>query len=666
MQEEYLDAFLAESMEHVEQLEACCLALERDGFETRLLDEMFRSAHTLKGMSATMGFSQLAGLTHKMEDLLGALRDGRVRFESAHIDVLLQAVDRMRARLEAIASSGAEPAEPDHHLLQALAGVRDQAPGAMGDEASSSALVVPWGDLAKQVEAKGQALYAVRIQLAPDCVMPGVRLAMAYQALQSTGELLAADPPEDEVMAGKIESTEALVAVAVRPGEIDRVRQRVLDLTDIARCDVDLVDPEPRADQASQRAQTAEPEPMTPETTGAPSTRETPNRSSSHSREAQLRVPVRKVDALINALSDLVITKTRLTALAASVGDAELRDAVERLDRLTADMQDGLMRLRMVPVESIFQRYPRMMRDLERRLGREFDFVMTGLDTEMDRVVLEEMGEVIVHLLRNAADHGLEPPDVREANGKPRRGTIRLAAYTAGGHVYLEVSDDGQGIDRERVLESAVAKGLVAPEEGAAMPDESVYALLFRPGFSTAKRVSDISGRGVGLDAVREKVEALGGTIRLDSVPGQGTTFTIELPLTLAILSALLVSVRGQVFVIPAANVVDVRRISRDEVRHVHERPVLRDDQGMIPVIDVAERLGLGPRNEAYPQTAVVCWDGRRRLALVVDAVLDELEIVNKPLGKYLQAVREFAGATILGDGRVSLILDVRAIATIA
>ncbi|WP_367307444.1 chemotaxis protein CheW [Alicyclobacillus acidocaldarius] len=661
MHEEYLEAFLAEAMENIERLEAFCLTLEREGPQPDLLDEMFRAAHTLKGMSATMGFSKLAALTHRVEDLLGALRDAHVRLEPRHVDALLSAVDRMRTRLQAIAASSKDPEEPDEDVLEALAGVLSDSEDAFEVRDSSRVPFTNLSDWANRAAAEGKELYTVHLRLLPDCVMPGVRLAMAYQALKASATLMAAHPAEDQVMAGQIEATEAFAAIIVTPGEIERVRQAVLDITDVSSCDVSKVTESSSAPKTD--APRAERGDAPTEAQSSPNTSGALPSAADLRRDATLRVPVRKVDALMNTLSDLVITKTRLATLVAASGDPALKEAVERLDRLVGDIQDGLMRLRMVPVETIFHRYPRMMRDLERRLGREFDFVMTGLDTEMDRVVLEEMGEVLVHLLRNAVDHGLEPPEARESQGKSRRGTIRLSAYTSSGHVFLEVSDDGRGIDRDRVLQTAIAKGWIAPEEGAAMPDESVYALLFRPGFSTAERVSDVSGRGVGLDAVREKVEALGGQIRLDSVLGAGTTFTIQLPLTLAILPALLVSVRGQVFAVPTANVDDVRRLTRDDIRHVQERPVFRDDEGIVPIVDLAERLELGSRRDSYPQTAVVCRDGKRRLALVVDHVLDELEIVNKPLGRFLEHVREFAGATVLGDGRVSLILDVRSIA---
>ncbi|MDI9259085.1 chemotaxis protein CheA [Alicyclobacillus sendaiensis] len=665
MHEEYLEVFLAEAAEHVERLEAFCLALERGGSEPGLLDEMFRAAHTLKGMSATMGFSKLADLTHRVEDLLGALRDAHVRPEPQHVDALLAAVDRMRARLEAIAASSQDPAESDDDILQALAGALS---GSEEVHEVHGASQLPFADLSdwtRRAAAEGKNLYVVQLRLAADVVMPGVRLAMAYQILQTSAAVVAASPPTDQVMAGQVEATEAFAAIVASSGEVEGIRQAILDITDVTYCEVSKVTEtplgaKPEAPRAKEDGTSAQSQ-MSPKSASA--TTALPSSAPDVRPDATLRVPVRKVDALMNTLSDLVITKTRLATLGASSGDPALKEEIERLDRLVGEIQDALLGLRMVPVGTIFHRYPRMMRDLERRLGRAFDFVMTGLDTEMDRVVLEEMGEVLVHLLRNAADHGLEPPEVRESQGKSRRGTIRLAAYTAGGHVFLEVSDDGRGIDRDRVLQTAVAKGWISPEDTESMSDESVYALLFRPGFSTALRVSDVSGRGVGLDAVREKVEALGGQIRIESVLGAGTTFIIQLPLTLAILPALLVSVREQVFAVPTANVDDVRRLAQDEIRHVQDRPVVRDDEGIVPVVDLAERLALGSRRDRYPLTAVVCRDGKRRFALIVDQVLDEMEIVNKPLGRFLQHVREFSGATVLGDGRVSLILDVRSIA---
>ena len=661
MNREYLDAFLAESAENVEKLEDGCLELERQGPEANLVAELFRAAHTLKGMSATMGFSRLAELTHRVEDVFGLWRDHPESFQSEQVDILLQAIDRMRVHLEAISTSGSEPDLKDDDVMASLQ-TAFQARGPLHSSQKTD-LEEDGARYATEAERQAKVAYRLHIQLSPDCMMPAVRLAMVYQTLKDAADIAAAAPTEDAVWAGDVQTTEAYVVIYLERDEIERIQEKVLDITDVARCDAErLVASSGSSSRQDSRGNlvSQETQSQSMSTTPAESAARPGNNDSRPDRS--IRVSVRRMDALVNTMSEMVIAKTRLDTLAAASNDPALREAVERLDRLTKDLQDEVMQLRMAPVESVFHRYPRMMRDLERKLNREFDFVMTGLETEMDRIVLEEMGEAIVHLLRNAVDHGLESPEVREQRGKPRRGTVRLSAYASGGHIYIEVADDGAGIDRARVLQSAIAKGVITPEEGASMSDEAVYELLFRSGFSTAKEVSDISGRGVGLDAVRDKVESLGGKIRIDTELGRGTTFVIELPLTLAILPALLVSVRGQTFAIPTANVDEVVRLREADVRYVQNEPVYPSGDRIVPIVDVAEWLGLGVRQWMFPQTAVVCRNGKQKFVMVVDKVLDELEIVNKPLGRYLEGVRGFSGATILGDGKVSLILDVRSV----
>ncbi|MBF8379135.1 chemotaxis protein CheA [Alicyclobacillus mali] len=661
MNREYLDAFLAESTENVEKLEDGCLELERQGPEANLVAELFRAAHTLKGMSATMGFSRLAELTHRVEDVFGLWRDHPESFQPEQVDILFQAIDRMRVHLEAISTSGSEPDLKDDDVMASLQ-TAFQAREPL-HPSQKNGLEEDRARYATEAERQGKVAYRLHIQLTSDCMMPAVRLAMVYQTLKDAADIAAAEPTEDAVWAGDVQTTEAYVVVYLERDEIERIQEKVLDITDVARCDAERwVASRGSASQQDSRGKFASQETRSQSMSTTPAESAARPGSNDSRPDRSIRVSVRRMDALLNTMSEMVIAKTRLDTIAAASNDPALREAVERLDRLTKDLQDEVMQLRMAPVESVFHRYPRMMRDLERKLNREFDFVMTGLETEMDRIVLEEMGEVIVHLLRNAVDHGLEPPEVREQQGKSRRGTIRLSAYASGGHIYIEVADDGAGIDRARVLQSAITKGVITPEAGASMSDEAVYELLFQSGFSTAKEVSDISGRGVGLDAVRDKVESLGGKIRIDTELGRGTTFVIELPLTLAILPALLVSVRGQTFAIPTANVDEVVRLREADVRYVQNESVYPSGDRIVPIIDVAEWLGLGVRRWVFPQTAVVCRNGEQKFVMVVDRVLDELEIVNKPLGRYLEGVRGFSGATILGDGKVSLILDVRSI----
>ncbi|EPZ46241.1 chemotaxis protein CheA [Alicyclobacillus acidoterrestris] len=664
---DYLDAFLAETDENLNVLSELCLVLEQQGADDDTFAAMFRAAHTLKGMSATMGFQKMADLTHHMEDALGYFRQHPERFDSSIVDVLFQAIDGLTEHVEAIRNGAGEEGIDHQTVLDALARAQNEvAASAVASAAENASFAPEMIAMLESLQAEGNQVAVVRVELTADCVMRGVRMVMVMRALEPFGECLATSPDVPVLEEGSFTGA-AELAVVLHNGTFDALRAAVADIAEVAQVDiVQLSDlktaaqattPTPVA-SAAKPVEQASSEQAPAASASAPAPASGGKQAAPRHREQTLRVPVSRIDEFMNVLSELVIARTRLELLARASENPELREVSEQIARLSDSLQDGVMSMRMMPVESLFQRFPRMMRDLQKTLDREFDFEMTGLETEMDRTVMDEMGEALVHLLRNAADHGLESPADREQRGKPRKGVIRLAAYASGGHVYLEVSDDGRGIDRDKVLASAIKKGIVDPAKAPAMSDAQVYDLLFASGFSTAATVSDISGRGVGLDAVRGKVESLGGTIRIESVPGQGSTFLIELPLTLTILQAMLVRVGDELFALPTSGIEEVARIAPQDVEFVHEQPVVNFREGVVPMIDLGAYFFSSKTTTEDVWQTVICREGKRYVALVVDDVIDELEVVNKPLGKYLEGVKVFSGATILGDGHVALIVD--------
>ncbi|GMA61546.1 chemotaxis protein CheA [Alicyclobacillus fastidiosus] len=649
---QYLDAFLAETEENLNILNELCLVLESQGADDDTFAAMFRAAHTLKGMSATMGFQKMADLTHHMEDALGFFRQNPQRFDNSVIDVLFQAIDGLTAHVEAVRAGLGEDAINHGDILAALAQALSNDTPSQNPATSVGQFAEDALSMLQSLEQQGHEVAVVAVTLESECVMKGVRMVMVMRAMEQFADCVATAPDVSVLEEGAFEGA-AQFAVVIHSGSRDQLRTAAAEIAEVERVDILLLG------ELAQTSRVAEKPPLREADAPVPSAEVSQAKQAAPKvREQTLRVPVGRIDEFMNVLSELVIAKTRLELLARSYDDQSLHDVSEQIARLSDSLQDGVMSMRMMPVESLFQRFPRMMRDLQKSLDREFDFEMTGLETEMDRTVMDEMGEALVHLLRNAADHGLESPDERVRRGKPRRGTIRLAAYASGGHVYLEVGDDGRGIDREKVLASAVKKGIVDPAKASTLSDAQVYDLLFASGFSTAAAVSDISGRGVGLDAVRGKVESLGGTIRIESVKGEGSTFLIELPLTLTILQAMLVKVGDELFALPTSNIEEVARLTAADIQFVHERPVLNFREKVVPIVDLGEYFFSSKTSGEETRQTVICREGKRYLALTVDDVIDELEVVNKPLGKYLESAKMFSGATILGDGHVALIVD--------
>jgi len=632
----YAELFLSESREHVSAINRQLLALEDMPGDADVVDAVYRSVHTIKGMAATMGYAELSALAHAVEDLLDDLR-GREGADPdpPMIDLLLRATDAIEAGCEAAAEGGRAEGHEDmiDSLREAIRG-RDAAEqdGERGRKAAFDPL-------------SGDGL-VIAVTMDPQAPLPGVRAFMAVRRLRELGEVVDLEPAEEALQAADFEGTFRVRLRTRLAG--DEVAEAVRAVGDVAEVVV-----------LATRA--GEPGAPVPGMTDSRRTQDAPRRPENTPlrRVRHVRIDLERLDALMNQVGELVILRDRLRSLAAERDDPELSMAVESTIRLVGDLQFEVIGARMVPVWQVFDRFPRLVRDAARTIGREVEFRVEGREIELDRSMLEQIGDPLVHLLRNAVDHGIEAPSERLAIGKPPRGLLRLAAARERSRVVIRVQDDGNGIDADRVRETAVERGLMTAEEAAQLSRDQVHRLLLRPGFSTAKRVTDVSGRGVGLDAVASSVRSLGGVLEIDSVEGQGATFTIRLPLTLAIVQALLVRVRSETYAIPIAHVRETVEVSGSQIARAGARAVIEVRDELIPCFSLEQAL----RGEPAPGAerilaAVIVEVGERRRAVFVDALEGQREVVVKDFATTRGTPALFSGATVLEDGRPALILD--------
>ncbi len=625
--ERLLPVFLSEADEHLQQLEQGLLTLERRGPDPELVGALFRSAHTLKGSAGALGFGRIAQLTHAMEEALEALRAGRPADGLA--DLLLECVDALRALRHEVADGGerTEVAE----LLRRLE---------------------EW----KQGRAEALHPVDVWVRLREDCPMRAARALALLRLLREHAQVEEVAPPEEAIARGNLGLE---FTARVRAREPESLQEL------LTGPDVEAVRVMPAAESRDERWLDLGPQargklPDDPELTRRASLR-------------TVRVDVERLDRLMNLVGELVVDRIRFQQIAQRLREArlvdgvaeELAEATTHLGRVASDLQAEVLKARMLPIEHLFSRFPRYVRDLARRAGKRVELVLEGQDTELDRSVIEQIGGPLMHLVRNAIDHGIEPPEERERAGKPAAGRLCLAAFQEEEGIVVVVEDDGRGIDTDRVRQKAVALGILSPEAAGRLSEEEAVELIFHPGLSTAQEVTEVSGRGVGMDAVRAGVQALGGSVEVETRRGQGTRFLLRLPLTLAIVRALLVSCGGERYALPLAGVQEIVEVPAERVHRVgaHRTTLLRG--AVLPVVSVHEALEL-PVPEAAGRLLCVVTGGRRRVGLWVDRVLGEGEVVVKPLGPYLGQVPGVSGATILGDGRVALILEPAALVRLA
>jgi two-component system, chemotaxis family, sensor kinase CheA len=661
---QYKDIFISESLEHLDILNQMLLILEKNPADTKSLNEIFRSAHTLKGMAATMGFDQITELTHQMENVFERFRGTGLPAESGAIDVLFKCLDMLAALVDEISAS--EPKNLDITPLLEKLGLLEKGASAAAPGASAR-IPAPAGDVSlehlEEIIAnsrdEGFVTYGVKVRVTPDCSFKGVRAFMAFKALSDFGEVIATRPEAQALQDGQFEFEFALVMLSKK--EPEALRKALRGIAELESFEVIALGPqdvEPFCGAAlalSRVASAAGPG----QEQGAGGKGE-----NVQSRSVQsIRVSIERLDNLQNLVGELVINKIRLSQISKQYNLRDLKEALAHFDRVTNELQDEVTEVRMVPMEHIFNRFPRMVRDLAKENGKELDLVMEGKDIELDRTVLDEINDPLVHLLRNAIDHGVEKPDVRTRAGKNRRGVIRLAASREKNHVIIKVEDDGKGIDPDVIRRVAVEHGVISQEEAARLSDQEAVNLISLPGVTTATVVTEISGRGVGVDAVRTKIESFGGNLRIDSRPGKGSTFVLRLPMTLAIIQALLIRVGREIYSIPVINTVETLELAAAEVKFVQRKEVVLYRNSVLPLVRLSEVLKVPASDAVEGENAnpsvLVTEVGEIRVGLLVDEVLGQQEIAIKSLGTLLKGVRGFSGVTILGDGRIALVLDV-------
>lgn len=669
---EYLPMFLAESREHLQELNLAVVRIEEQPDDRDTVDEIFRIAHSLKGMSATMGFAAIAALTHEMEDVFELLRQRSDGLSREAIDVLLECLDALEAAVDAIAADGEERLEPEP-LVQRLRGlVRERTPEQELERMGGVALP-PLPDLRDLPD--GARIVHLVAELSEEALMPSVRAYMLFAALGELGELVGSVPAPDGIEqfdgqrleAWLVSDREDDVIEAAAAGITDVVQvtleQVAVDrLADAAAPDADGDAPRPSSDAARDgEGEDARPSAAANAPAPARAARRSAGRASGGANGqvgATVRVDAERLDQLMHYMGELVIHRTAVEAIAAEIDAPGLQQAIQDLARSSQALQAMVMQVRMIPVEAVFLRFPRLVRDLSGKLGKEVELRLVGQETELDRTVVDALGDPLVHLVRNALDHGLEAPDQREAAGKPRHGVLEISARHAGGNVIISVRDDGRGIDPEKVARKAVERGLIPADAIPSVDAARAAELLFMPGFSTAETTSDISGRGVGMDAVRAKIRELGGEVIVESEPGQGMTAQIRLPLTLAIMAALLVEASGLPFAIPLDRVERTLRLEDHAVRSVAGERMLVLRDGVLPLIDGGEALaGCDAPDEAHDH-AVIVRGLDQRLAVAVGRLVGQRELVTRPLPPEVSDRAAVSGGAVLSNGEIALIVD--------
>ncbi len=729
---QYLEIFIDETKEHLQSLNTQILDLEQDSENADTINEIFRAAHSLKGMAGTMGYKRMQNLTHDMENVFSEVRNGNIKVKANMIDILFQCLDALEEYLDNIQTTADEGTNDNEPLIKALNRILD------GDDSGASEEVTAEEPAAREVRSvpgegakwttvvlgdsertviqkameQGKKVYGLTVYVQESCILKAARAFLVFKAMESLGEIIVSSPSAQDIEDEQFENDfsifvlsdrtlEDVIAAAESVSEIERAVGGLLDLSQAPTGQAAGTE-EPEREEPAAKAGMEKDEPVSApvnlsaaksertvsvdpvekaaekleETTTVQETQPASAASSKHEKKAAankpvvnrtVRVDIEKLDSLMNLVSELIIAKNSLVSISAtSSSDASASSAfneqIEYLESVTTNLHESVMKVRMVPIESVVQKFPRMIRDLQKKLNKKMELYMSGEETELDRTVVDEIGDPLMHLLRNAADHGLESAELRKERGKPATGSIHLDAYQDGNNVIIEVSDDGGGINVAGVKEKAINRGVITPEQAENMSDKDIVNLLFLPSFSTAEKVTDVSGRGVGLDVVKSKIEALSGEVDVKTKFGEGSTWTIRLPLTLAIIQALMVVVGDEKYAISLGSIETIENITGHDIKYVQAKEVINLRGSVIPLIRLDDMLDIRKeRGNDDNLVVVIVRKGDKQAGLVVDELIGQQEIVIKSLGKYINKCKFISGATILGDGEVALILDANA-----
>ncbi|MBQ6735841.1 MAG: chemotaxis protein CheA [Lachnospiraceae bacterium] len=713
---QYLGVFLDEAKEHLQALNDSIMQLEEEPENSDCINEIFRAAHSMKGMAGTMGYKRMQDLTHHIEDVFSDVRNGEIKINSDMVDTLLQCVDAVQAYVDNITETQDEGTEENEHLIKALADIRaskggggaaptaEAAPAAEAAAAPEAEMADPsddspaWTKVRLEPTVKenleesvkeGKKVIGMTVHILDSCVLKAARAFLVFKGLEEIGEIAMSEPStqdiEDERFDNSFsllliteETPERATEIAKDVSEIEKVEAGEFDVANAKTTEEEEAAPAPTAaapaaeekKEEAPKAEETKPVPVEKQTPAAPAAGQGAKKPAGKPVvNRTVRVDIEKLDAIMNQVSELIIAKNSLisTANSANTGNSAatsaIQEKIEYLENVTTELHESVMKVRMVPLENTLQKFPRMIRDLNKSLGKPMELTMTGEDTEMDRTVVDEIGDPLMHLLRNSADHGIEELELRRERGKPDTGEIFLHAYQDGNSVIIEIGDDGNGIDAEVVKNKAIEKGVVTPEQANVLTEQQCVDLLFAPGFSTAKVISEISGRGVGLDVVKSKVESLNGEVSVKTKLGEGSTWTIRLPLTLAIIQALMVVVGGEKYAIPLDSIQSIEDVDPADIKLVSNKEVITLRGNVCPLVRMNEVLdNETTRDPNENMVVVVVRKGDQQAGLIIDELMGQLEIVIKPLGKYTSKARFLSGATILGDGEIALILDPNAL----
>ena len=689
---QYLEIFLDETKEQLENLNAQILKLEQEPEDTDTINEIFRAAHSLKGMDGTMGYKRMQNLTHDMENVFSEIRNGTFKADGNMVDILFQCLDALEEYTENIQNTSDEGTNENEHLIKALneildtkggSGVTVETPVASAPaESAPVAAETPVADSAKEkwrdiklgdtessvlseAVKMGKKVMGITVYVQESCILKAARAFLVYKALEELGETIVSVPSAQDIEDEKFDFDFSVIFIT--DADCDKVRAAIMNVSEIDSCYVSVMEIAAPAEDKKEVAKVEEKAVATVESTAsnAPAKADK-GKGGKPIVNRTVRVDIEKLDVLMNLVSELIISKNSLVSAAATEGimaNSAVNEHIEYLESVTTNLHESVMKVRMVPIESVVQKFPKMIRDLSKKLDKKMQLFMSGEETELDRTVVDEIGDPLMHLLRNSADHGLESAELRKERGKPEVGSIFLDAYQEGNNVVIEVRDDGNGIDVEAVKTKAIDRGTITPEQAENMSDKDIIDLLFLPSFSTAKQVSDVSGRGVGLDVVKSKIESLSGDVEVKTKLGEGSTFIVRLPLTLAIIQALMVEVGGEKYAISLGSIQTIEDVSPSDIKLVQNEEVINLRGDVIPLIRLSDVLDIestkGPEDNLI---VAIAKKGDKLAGLVIDELIGQQEIVIKSLGKYINKSKIISGATILGDGEIALIIDANAL----
>ncbi|WP_337018063.1 chemotaxis protein CheA [Oceanobacillus massiliensis] len=670
--DQYLEVFLDESREHLQAVNDNILELEKQPEDLNLVNEIFRSAHTLKGMAATMGYEDIASLTHKMENVLDLMRNHKLKVSTEIIDVIFLAIEYLEDMVNSI-SEGNDGKKDVSGLVQRLDQIEKGNPVQDSTETRIDAQdqVVNSDDLGldefqitivEQAKEQGFFPFQITVELTDDCILKGARAYMVFEALEDYGEVIRTNPSVEEIEEGDFAQSFSMIFLSGKEStEIKTIIEKVSEVKQVQIGNLvtisNAINPAEH-ESVENIAETAAKD----ET--AATTEQSSQTSVKSSGSKTIRVNLEKIDDLLNLFEEVVIDRSRLEVIAENISSHDLTETVEHMSRVSTDMQSLILAMRMVPIEQVFNRFPRMIRGLARDLNKQISLEIYGADTELDRTVIDEIGDPLVHLIRNSVDHGIELPEVRQQSGKPAEGRLILRAFHSGNHVFIEIEDDGAGINREKVQEKAIENGIISRDEAEVLTDDQIAGFIMSSGFSTADKVSDISGRGVGLDVVKNKIESLGGQISIETKAGKGSIFSIQLPLTLSIIATLLVKVQKETYAVPLSSIIETVILNKEQIMYAHGKKVMDFRGKVVPIVSLAAVFDIPEAevHEGNEYSVIIVKKGDKLTGLIVDSFIGQKEVVLKSLGNYLGDVFAISGATILGDGEVALIIDPNAL----